>query len=317
MSEGPEERLNLTSPATVRALLEAYGVNPRKSRGQNFLVSEGVLKKIVERSGVGAGDVVLEVGPGLGVLTRELVERARAVVAVELEPAFAEICRASSGEAASGKLAVVLGDALEIEPSMLAGALDELGLGAHGADPRGPGLLVANLPYSVAATVILRSFELLDTLERACVMVQSEVADRIAARPSTKDYGAYTVKLALLARVVGRFEVASTCFWPEPRVSSAVISLARVERADRKTLARASALADAAFAMRRKTLANNLRAAGIAREAVAGAIARLGLDERTRAEALAPEEFLELLGALDAEAGGACELGPRSGKEIS
>ncbi len=281
------EELNLTSPSVVRSLVESLGLSPKRSRGQNFLVSRAVLERIVARAELSPEDVVLEVGPGLGVLTRELLTRVRAVVAVELEPAFAELLpRTLEGAAAS--LAVVLGDAAHLEPSMLASALGELGCVS------GPTKLVANLPYSVAATVLFRAFERLGSLVRATVMVQREVADRIAARPSTKDYGAYTVKLALHSRVVNRFEVARESFWPAPHVDSAVVTLERGERADAEALSRVSTLVDAAFAQRRKTLANNLFAAGIPREAVEGALTRLSLDPRVRAEALAPTQFLEL-----------------------
>ena len=289
MPEGaqPEEELNLTSPAVVRSLVESLGLSPKKNRGQNFLVSRAVLERIVARSELSDGDVVLEVGPGLGVLTRELLPRVRAVVALEIEPAFAEILPQTCGQA-GGRLAVVLGDAAHLEPTMLASALVELGCEG------GPTKLVANLPYSVAATVLLRAFERFLRLERATVMVQREVADRISARPSTKDYGAYTVKLALRARVVNRFEVVRENFWPQPHVDSAVVTLERDSRASEGELERASALVDAAFAQRRKTLANNLAAAGIPREAAEQAIKQLGLDPRVRAEALAPADFLEL-----------------------
>ncbi len=281
------EEPNLTSPAVVRSLVESLGLSPKRSRGQNFLVSRAVLERIVARAELSEDDVVLEVGPGLGVLTRELVSRVRAVVAVELEPAFAEVL-GSTCAGAEDRLAVVLGDAAHLDPSMLASALREVG----GAE--GPTKLVANLPYSVAATVLLRAFERFGSLERATVMVQREVADRISARPSTKDYGAYTVKLALRARVVNRFEVGREHFWPQPHVDSAVVSLERDAQASEEELARVSTLVDAAFAQRRKTLANNLVAAGIERDLAEAAIIGLGLDPRVRAEALAPADFLEL-----------------------
>ncbi len=285
------EELNLTSPAVVRALVESLGLSPKKSRGQNFLVSRAVLERIVARAELCRDDVVLEVGPGLGVLTRELVPRVRAVVAVELEPAFAEIL-GSTCAGVGGELKVVLGDAARLEPSMLASALGEMGC------PEGPTKLVANLPYSVAATVLLRAFERFEALSRATVMVQREVADRISAQPSTKDYGAYTVKLALRSRVVNRFEVGREHFWPQPHVDSAVVSLARDSQAGEEELAGVSALVDAAFAQRRKTLANNLAQAGIPRETTEEALTRLGLDPRVRAEALTPTEFVELAGAI-------------------
>jgi 16S rRNA (adenine1518-N6/adenine1519-N6)-dimethyltransferase len=159
--------------------------------------------------------------------------------------------------------------------------------------------LVANLPYAVAATVVLRFFEILPSLAEATVMVQSEVAARMAATPGTKDYGSYSVKLQLLARPAGSFPVARGCFLPPPRVDSTVLKLVRTYSAEPALVHAAARVADAAFAQRRKTLRNSLRAnLVIAPAALETALVRSGIDGGVRAETLAPEAFLALAQAL-------------------
>jgi len=201
----------------------------------------------------------------------------------DLEPALAETT------AACKRFALVCADAVDVDPIAV-------------AEPFGrPRALVANLPYGVAATVVLRFFEILPSLEQATVMVQSEVADRMAAAPSTKAYGAYTVKLRLHARPAGRFQVGAGCFLPPPRVESAVIRLERSEPlAPPDVLRQASRVADAAFAQRRKTLMNALTAAdlGLDREAAAIALATAGIEGARRGETLSLAEFARLADAL-------------------
>ena len=291
MSEDP---LALAAPGATRLVLEAHGLEPKRRLGQNFLVGRWVLERILERAEVGPEDVVLEVGPGIGTLTRALLSRARAVVAVEADPSM-EAVLADTCAFGKDRLALVIGDAARTGPAGLSRALEAIGLGDGGA-PTLPSKLVANLPYGVAATIVLDAFGAMPSIERATVMVQREVADRIGAVPGTKAYGAYTVKLALRARLANRFEVSRREFLPRPHVDSTVVTLARRE-GDALGEARArevSAVVDAAFAQRRKTLANSLSRAGYDRQAVEAALEAMGLDAMVRAERLSPETFVEL-----------------------
>jgi len=272
----------LASPSATIAALKRHGLYTKKSLGQHFLVDDNVIGRIIELAQLAGDETVIEVGPGIGTLTVALREVAGAIVAVErdkaLEPAIAE---ATSGWK---RFALVYEDAVAITPQQLSQPFGE------------PVALVANLPYQVAATVVLRFFEELPSLQQATVMVQTEVADRMSAVPGTKDYGAYTVKLQLRALPAGRFQVARGCFLPPPRVESTVIRLERTaEVTDRQLLADASRVADAAFAQRRKTIRNSLRATlGVEARALDEVLAEAGVDGGLRAEVLEPATFVTL-----------------------
>jgi len=272
----------LASPRATLAVLQERGLSTRKSLGQHFLVDDNIIGRILELADLSPDQQVLEIGPGIGTLTVALCAAAGHVVAVErddrLGPQLASIAEEC------GNLSVVADDAVSVPVEALAG-------------PSGPPTaLVANLPYGVAATVVLRYFQELSSLTSATVMVQAEVASRMTAVPSTKDYGAYSVKLQLLTAAAGRFPVPRTCFMPPPRVDSSVVRLDRVERALAPEILEATVrTADAAFCQRRKTLRNSLRAAlsaDVARldEALAEAL----IDGTRRAETLSVEEFITL-----------------------
>ncbi|MBQ3282330.1 MAG: 16S rRNA (adenine(1518)-N(6)/adenine(1519)-N(6))-dimethyltransferase RsmA [Atopobiaceae bacterium] len=273
----------LASPSATRDVLERHGFYTKHRLGQNFLVSDSVIMRIVSLAELAADDVVLEVGPGIGTLTVALLPRVGRVMAVEadrtLEPVLAETCARDSD-----KLDIVWGDALRQVPEGL---------------PTPPTKFVSNLPYQVAATIILQAFETMPSLERAVVMVQAEVADRIAAHPGTKAYGAYTAKLALWARVTGRFEVGPGNFMPPPHVDSAVV---RIDRADTglgaATISATSRVIDAAFAQRRKTIRNSMSSQGFDKVALDAAFGVTGISPTCRAETLAPEDFVRLAAAL-------------------
>ena len=273
----------LASPSATRDVLERHGFYTKHRLGQNFLVSDAVITRIVSLAELAPEDVVLEVGPGIGTLTVALLPRAARVVAVEadrkLEPVLAETCAQDSD-----KLDIVWGDALRQVPDGL---------------PVMPTAFVSNLPYQVAATIILQAFETMPTLRRAVVMVQAEVADRIAAQPGTKAYGAYTAKLALWGRVSGRFEVGPGNFMPPPHVDSAVVRIDRVETGlDAATIAATSHVIDAAFAQRRKTIRNSMSSQGFDKAALDAAFAATGISPTCRAETLAPEDFVRLAEAM-------------------
>lgn len=234
----------------MRALATRLGVRPTKTLGQNFVTDAGTVQRIVRRAGVGPGDVVLEVGPGLGSLTLALLERCAGVVAVEVDPVLAAelprtvAARRGADDAVPPRLAVLGADALRVE------AADVLGAGA-GA----PTALVANLPYNVAVPVLLTLLERLPGLRSALVMVQSEVADRLAAEPGSRAYGVPSVKAAWYGDVARAGAVGRTVFWPAPNVDSGLVHLVRrdppASRAGREGV---FAVVDAAFAQRRKTL---------------------------------------------------------------
>ena len=295
----------LANPRETRAVLEDFGLATKHRLGQNFLVNDEVIGKIVNLAELGADDVVLEVGPGIGTLTVAMLASCRAVCSVEadreLEQVLAQTCADHSE-----KFALLMGDALRVAPPDVDTALAGLQKGQSCSQPLRPNKFVANLPYQVAATLVLKFFQDFDGLERACVMVQAEVADRICAVPGNKTYGAYTAKLALLARPTGRFEVGSGNFMPPPHVNSAVVRLDRAPMADPQTgepvsaarAARVSEIIDAAFAQRRKTIRNSMGANGFEKDALDAAFAACGIAPTARAETLSPEDFVRLEGAL-------------------
>ncbi len=281
----------LATPSATIEVLKRHGLATKKSLGQHFLIDDNVVGRILELAALTGDETVLEVGPGLGTLTVALCAEAGAVVAVERDAQLLPALAATTAECP--RLAVVRADAVAVEPAEL-------------SEPFGPPTaLVANLPYAVAATVVLRFFQEMPELSSATVMVQAEVADRMAASPGNKQYGSYTVKLRLLAAPAGRFTVPRSCFLPPPRVDSAVLRLERRPLVtDPDLLASASRLADAAFAQRRKTVRNSLRStlgcdAGVLDELLGEA----GIDGTLRAEMLEPQRFLALAEAFSQREG--------------
>jgi len=272
----------LASPTATLAVLQQRGLSTRKSLGQHFLVDDNIIGRILALADLRGDEAVLEIGPGIGTLTVALCAAAGHVVAVErddrLGPQLASIAEEC------GNLTVVHDDAVTVAPELLSG-------------PGGPPIaLVANLPYGVAATVVLRYFQEVPSLQTATIMVQAEVASRMTAVPSTKDYGSYSVKLQLLARPAGRFPVPRSCFLPPPRVDSAVVRLDRVPATDSPELiAAATRTADAAFTQRRKTLRNSLRSSlGVSGETLDAALEEAAIDGGRRAETLSVDEFVKL-----------------------
>ena len=293
----------LASPRETRGILDRFGLATKHRLGQNFLVNDVVIGKILDLAELVDSDVVFEIGPGVGTLTVAMLPLAGAVVSVEadrdLPPVLAETCARDSE-----RFALVEGDALRVGASDLTEAVASLGI--EGLDPS-PTKLVSNLPYQVAATVVLKTFEQMTTVHRAVVMVQAEVADRMAAEPGSKTYGGYTAKLALYARPTGRFEVGPGNFMPPPHVDSAVIRLDRTPMLDpstgdplsNKRIAWCCKVIDAAFAQRRKTIRNSMSSNGFDKTALDEAFAATGIAATARAEALSPEDFVRLSLALE------------------
>jgi 16S rRNA (adenine1518-N6/adenine1519-N6)-dimethyltransferase len=236
---------------------------------------------VVDRlAALDADDVVLEVGPGLGVLTVFLADRARHVHAIEIDNSLEEPLRAAVGE--RDNVTLTFGDALRVDLA--------------GLDPP-PAKLVANLPYNVATPVVVETLAGTASIGAWCVMVQREVAERFFAAPGTKAYGAVSVLVRLHARKTGFHPVSRTVFRPPPNVDSALIAFERIDPPDGAD--RVRRLVIGAFAHRRKTLANSVALAGLAtRESAAEALASIGRPPRIRAEALEPEEFVRLAESL-------------------
>ena len=285
----------LANPTATREMLEAFGLATKHRLGQNFLIDNHVIEKIMDLAQIGEGERVLEVGPGIGTLTLALLQEAGSVTSIEADPELEQVLSAHAMD--HPNFHFIMGDALKVSPE----AVEEASGGT-------PSVLVANLPYNVAATIILQFFEQMPQLERAIVMVQKEVADRIAAQPGTKAFGAYTAKLSLHAEVTGRFEVPPRCFMPAPHVDSAVVRICRRHEPDellellsapgapsRHEVARAI---DAAFAQRRKTIRNSMGASGYDKAALDAAFGACDIAPTARAEALQVADFVRLAAAL-------------------
>jgi 16S rRNA (adenine1518-N6/adenine1519-N6)-dimethyltransferase len=252
-------------------------VTPKKELGQHFLADGNILGVIGRLAELEERDVVLEIGPGLGVLTRYLAERAGRVHTVEIDRSLEPYL-----DGMPENVVQHWGDALAIDLAALEPA---------------PNKLVANLPYSVATGIVIESLADLPSLERWCVMVQREVADRFFAQPSTKAYGAVSVLVQLATRRTGFHAVSRTVFRPPPNVDSALVAFRRIELP--REFARIKTVVEAAFSHRRKTLPNSLELAGVAsREQASAALAALGRTGTTRAEELAPNEYVVLAEAL-------------------
>jgi 16S rRNA (adenine1518-N6/adenine1519-N6)-dimethyltransferase len=250
-------------------------VTPRKELGQHFLVDANILGVIERLAALDPADVVLEIGPGRGALTRFLADRVALVHAVEvdrrLEPALRGIPH----------IELHWCDALDLDPATL--------------DPP-PAKLVSNLPYNVATPIVVESLDRLPSLASWCVMVQREVADRFFAAPRTKAYGAVSVLVQLTSERTGFHPVSREVFRPRPNVDSALVAFRRTAPRVRPDVKR---VVEAAFAHRRKTLANSLALTGVAsRDAAATALVGLGHDPASRAEALTPPELVALTDAL-------------------
>jgi 16S rRNA (adenine1518-N6/adenine1519-N6)-dimethyltransferase len=275
-------------PADVRALAARYGVAPTKSKGQNFVTDVGTVARIVRLAGVQPGDVVLEVGPGLGSLTLPLLSAGAHVVAVELDTRLAAALPgtvAAHLPEAVDRLHVVVGDATAVRG-------DDL--------PLAPTRFVANLPYNVAVPLLLGVLENVGTVADGVVMVQSEVADRLCAGPGGRVYGVPSVKLAWYAAARRVGSVAPTVFWPVPRVESGLVGFTRREPPrTAATREQVFATVDAAFSQRRKTLRQSLaRRAGSA-AAAQQALEAAGVDPSTRAERLDVVAFAAVADALE------------------
>ncbi len=269
----------LLGPADVRRLAAELGVRPTKKLGQNFVHDPNTVRRIVAAAGLRADDVVVEVGPGLGSLTLALLPACRAVYAVEVDPVLAGRLPATVAERApalAGRLHVITDDAVRV---------------AAGRFAEQPTALVANLPYNVSVPVLLHLLAELPALRRALVMVQAEVADRMAAGPGSKVYGVPSVKLAWYAEARRVATVPRSVFWPVPNVDSALVLLTRREPPPATARAEVFRLVDAAFAQRRKTLRAALAGWAGSAERAAEVLTAAGIDPGSRGEQLTVGDF--------------------------
>ena len=308
------------SVGETRKVLERHGLATKHALGQNFLVNDDILKKIVDLAALDGTDDVLEIGPGIGTLTVALLQNARSVISIEFDPDLPAVLAETTAPWAN-RFALIENDALNVSAADVesafarihagagAGVMDSIQAAPEPSARSFPNKLVANLPYAVAATVVLDYFQRFDALESMTVMVQREVADRMMAQPGVKDYGAFTVKLSLYAQPAGRFPVGPGNFFPPPRVDSAVIRLDRRNCCDdqgnpltAEEVRAACLMADAAFATRRKTLLNSCKTffsgKGEQGKRVAAQLPALfeqaGIDARRRGETLTQAEFIAL-----------------------
>jgi len=275
----------LLGAAQVRELAARFGIRPTKTWGQNFVIDANTVQRIARVAGIGADDVVVEVGPGLGSLTLALLPVARHVTVVEVDPVLADALPETVRTVApsvADRLTVVHADALRVEE--LPG--------------EAPTALVANLPYNVSVPVVLSFLERFASIERILVMVQLEVAERLAAKPGSKIYGVPSVKAAWYADVALAGNVSRSVFWPVPNVDSGLVSLTRREPPETSaTREQVFACIDAAFAQRRKTLRAALASWAGSPQAAEAALVAAGIDPRTRGEQLDVHQFAAIASA--------------------
>jgi 16S rRNA (adenine1518-N6/adenine1519-N6)-dimethyltransferase len=289
------------SRSEVRGFLDRHGLLARKDLGQNFLVDDHMAEGLAQLAGVEAGDCVIEVGTGTGVLTRALAARAERVISLDVDAGLVRALRAEAVLPANVEL--IHQDVLSAD---LAAIADSFG------EPAAPVRLVSNLPYSISGPMLRKLLDLRHRLADWSLMLQREVAERLLAGPGSKAYGSLSVLHALCVRTQREMELQPRCFFPEPQVRSLFLRL--IPLADSKLmpgeLPRLERVVRAAFSKRRKTLVNALRSAGgnaWSADDLRAALGRLGLDERVRGEALTPEQFLDLcriLAELPSDAAG-------------
>jgi len=269
--------MTLLGAAEIRELAEELGIKPAKSLGQNFVIDANVCRKIVRTAGVISSDVALEIGPGLGSLTLALLEEAKSVIAVEIDERLAtrlpQTIAAHNESAAT--FSVIHQDALHLKSL-----------------PEAPTVLVANLPYNVSVPVLLHLLEIFPTLKSGVVMVQAEVADRLAAKPGTKEYGIPSVKAAWWADLHGAGSISRSIFWPSPGVDSKLVSFTRHQPLGEEALRlKTFTLIDAAFAQRRKMLRSALSSIYGSSGAAEKVLIEAGIDPTLRGESLLVNDF--------------------------
>ncbi len=269
--------MTLLGAAEIRELAQELGIKPAKSLGQNFVIDANVCRKIVRTAGVTSSDIALEIGPGLGSLTLALLEEASEVIAVEIDERLATRLpqTVEQHNQSSAQFSVIHQDALTLKTL-----------------PVAPTVLVANLPYNVSVPVLLHLLEIFPTLKSGVVMVQAEVADRLAAKPGTKEYGIPSVKAAWWADLQGAGSISRSVFWPIPGVDSKLVSFTRHQPlGDEALRLKVFTLIDAAFAQRRKMLRSALSGIYGSSAAAEKSLIEAGVDPTLRGESLLVNDF--------------------------
>ncbi|MDO4685275.1 MAG: 16S rRNA (adenine(1518)-N(6)/adenine(1519)-N(6))-dimethyltransferase RsmA [Corynebacterium sp.] len=272
----------LLGPVEIRQLAEKLDVTPTKKLGQNFVHDPNTVRRIVAAAAVGPDDHVVEVGPGLGSLTLALLDTVASVSAVEIDPRLAAELPATvawRAPAWSSKLTVVLRDALEVRREDL---------------PVQPTALVANLPYNVSVPVLLHMLAEFPSIRRVLVMVQAEVADRLAAAPGSKTYGVPSAKAAFYGTVRRAGAIGKNVFWPAPKIESGLVAIDRTDPYPATLRPQVFSLIDAAFAQRRKTLRAALAPVFGSGAAAEVALTNAGIDPSLRGEKLDIADFVRL-----------------------
>jgi len=273
----------------VRSLAASLGVRPTKQRGQNFVIDPNTVRRIVRAAELSDGETVLEIGPGLGSLTLALLADGHRVTAVEIDPLLAQALPSTVATYApqqAESLTVVEADAMDVGPA-------EIG---------SPTACVANLPYNVAVPVLLHLLEVSDSLRHGLVMVQSEVADRLAAGPGSRTYGSPSVKARWYGQVRRAGSVGRAIFWPVPGVDSALVALRRRDEPRQADRATTFAVIDAAFGQRRKTLRSALAGWAGSPVAAEAVLRAAGVDPGARGETLDVDDFIAIAAARGAVA---------------
>ena len=269
--------MSLLGAGEIRELAAKLDLKPSKSLGQNFVHDANVCRKIVRTAGVTSSDIALEIGPGLGSLTLAMLEEAQSVIAVEIDARLANqlpITAASHTDRAH-LLTVINEDALTLKTL-----------------PADPTVLVANLPYNVSVPVFLHLLEILPSLRSGVIMVQAEVADRLAAKPNSKEYGIPSVKAAWWADVTGAGSVSRNIFWPQPNVDSKLVAFTRrTTPGDEELRKKVFAIIDLAFAQRRKMLRSALSSMYGGSAAAEAVLTQAGIDPTLRGESLDIHSF--------------------------
>ena len=272
--------MTLLGAAQIRELAAQLDLKPSKSLGQNFVIDSNVCTKIVRTAGVTSDDIALEIGPGLGSLTLAMLEVAKSVIAVEIDPRLAQ------------QLPLTVAEHFEHPENLTVINIDALAV--HDL-PVAPTVLVANLPYNVSVPVLLHLLEKFPTLRTGVVMVQAEVADRLAAKPGGKEYGIPSVKAAWWADVKNVGTVSRSIFWPAPNVDSKLVGFTRRETAgSEESRAKVFTIIDAAFAQRRKMLRSALSSLYGSSSAAEAILIKAGIDPTLRGEALQIESFCKI-----------------------
>ena len=272
--------MTLLGAAQIRELAAQLDLKPSKSLGQNFVIDSNVCTKIVRTAGVTSDDIALEIGPGLGSLTLAMLEVAQSVIAVEIDSRLAQ------------QLPITVAQHFEHPENLTVINMDALAVNEL---PVAPTVLVANLPYNVSVPVLLHLLEKFPTLRTGVVMVQAEVADRLAAKPGGKEYGIPSVKAAWWADVKNVGTVSRSIFWPAPNVDSKLVGFTRRETAgSEESRAKVFTIIDAAFAQRRKMLRSALSSLYGSSSAAEAILIKAGIDPTLRGESLQIESFCKI-----------------------